>query len=72
VTQASGWQGYEHNRAFTFYGVPDDDYYLIAQDEYDEPKAASQPLRVKVAGNDEAGLDLKLLQFGSIAGRVLM
>jgi len=72
VTQASSWQGYEQKRAFTFYGVPDGDYYLIAQDEYDEPKAASQPLRVKVAGNDVTGLDLKLLPFGSIAGRVLM
>ena len=60
------------NRAFSFYGVPDGDYYVIAQDDYDEPGAASPPLRIKVAGNDVAGLELKLIPFGSIVGRVLM
>jgi hypothetical protein len=72
VIQAGGWQGHEQNRAFSFYGVPDGDYYLIAQDDYDEPGAASTPLRIKIAGNDVTGLELKLIPFGSIAGRVLM
>lgn len=72
VIQAGGWQGYERNRTFSFYGVPDGDYYVIAQDDYDEPGAASSPLRIKVAGNDVTGLELKLSPFGSIVGRVLM
>lgn len=72
VIQASGWQGHEENRVFALYGVPDGDYLLIAQDDHDEPSAASPPHRVKVAGSDVSGLDLKLLPFGSIAGRVLM
>ena len=72
VLQAGGWQGYQQNRSFSFYGVPDGDYYVIAQDDYDEPGAASQPLRIKVEGNDVTGLELRLSPFGSIAGRVVM
>lgn len=72
VIVASGWQGHEKNRSFSLYGVQDGDYYVVAQDDYDEPGAAAQAVRVKVAGADVTGLDLKLLPFGSIAGRVLM
>ena len=70
--QAGRWEGYQQNGAFSFYGVPDGDYYVIAQDEYDEPGAASSPIRVKVTGHDVTGLDLKLFPFGSIIGRVFI
>jgi len=55
VIQAERWQGHDEKRAFALYGVPDGDYLLIAQDDHDEPSAASQPLRVKVAGSDVPG-----------------
>ena len=71
VVQEREWKGYKENGSFAFYGVPDGDYYVIAQNDYDEPSAASQPYRVVVKGRDVTGIELKLAPFGSIAGRVV-
>ena len=55
---------------FDFFGVPDGDYELIARESGDEAAAASSPRQVTVRGADVAGLELRLLPLGSIAGRV--
>jgi hypothetical protein len=69
--EASEWQGGEASRAFVFYGVPDGEYYLLAQDDVDEPTAASPPQRVSVKG-DVTGIELKLLPLAAVAGRVVI
>ena len=71
VVQERAWKGYKENGSFIFYGVPDGDYYVIAQNDYDEPSAASLPFKVVVKGKDVTGIELKLAPFGSIAGRVV-
>lgn len=66
VYARSGEMGYE------FFGVPDGDYELIAREDSGEAPAASSPRRVTVRGADVAGLELRLLPLGSIAGRVVI
>ena len=61
-----GETGYE------FFGVPDGDYELIAREDGNESAAASSPRKVTVRGADVAGLELRLLPLGSIAGRVVI
>jgi hypothetical protein len=70
--EVSDWIGDEANRAFVFYGVPDGEYYLMAQDDTDEPTAASLPHRVSVKGSDVTGIELKLLPLAAVAGRVVI
>ncbi|MEK6286630.1 MAG: carboxypeptidase-like regulatory domain-containing protein [Acidobacteriota bacterium] len=72
VIQDSSWKGYEANSSFAFHGVPDGDYYLIAQKSFNDPYAASQPRSITVRGADATGLELTLLWFGSIAGHIVM
>ena len=72
MIQSGSWDKGPEKRGFAYYGVPDGDYYLIAQDDSDEPTAASSPLRVTVKGSDVTGVDLKLAPLGSISGRVVI
>lgn len=60
----------EENRAFAFYGVPDGDYYLVAENKEEEPYRASLPTPASVKGRGVTGIDLSLTPFASIAGRV--
>ncbi|MEK6301873.1 MAG: carboxypeptidase-like regulatory domain-containing protein [Acidobacteriota bacterium] len=70
--RTTSWAGNQENPSFAFYGVPDGDYYLIAQDRSWDPEAASQPRLISVKGTDVTGIELKLLPFGSIAGHIVM
>ncbi len=63
---------YFSDKAFSFYGAADGDYFLIAQNDPDDPSAASIPRRITVRGSDVTGLDLRLAPLGSIAGRVMI
>jgi Carboxypeptidase regulatory-like domain len=56
---------------FAFYGVPDGEYELTAEENSSIDGAASQPRRVIVRGTDVTGIELKLLPKSSIAGKIL-
>lgn len=60
--------------AFTFYGVPDGEYYIISQyfpgDE--KERSISRPQRIKVAGTDVSDVRLTLSLLGSLTGRVVL
>jgi hypothetical protein len=56
---------------FALYGLADGEYELYAQKVFGEGEhAGSNPRRVVLRGADLIGIDLKLIQYGSIAGRV--
>lgn len=59
--------------SFAFYGVPEGEYYVSAQRPASEKDdgAGSRPVRVNVRASDVTGVELALVPFGSIAGRVL-
>jgi len=61
------------NNAFAFYGVPDGEYELVAQ-QYMQSRdiLGSEPRRVKVQGADVTGINLTLAPLASIAGRVVL
>ncbi len=61
-------------RGFVFYSVPDGEYELQAWGLSDEdgPVAGSAPKRISVKGSDLSGIELKLLNFASLAGRVVI
>jgi carboxypeptidase family protein len=60
--------------SFAFYGVPDGDYYLIAQylaaDENES--SVSRPYRIKVTGADVTDVRLTLSPYGSVSGQVVL
>jgi len=66
--------GVHNSRAFVFSGVPDGEYELHAMRPGgdDEAGARSLPRRVSLKGADLTGIELKLLNFASIAGRVVV
>lgn len=62
------------DRAFAFYGVPDGEYYLVAQysSGNEKERAISRPNRVSVAEKDVSDVKLTLSQLGSVSGRVVL
>ena len=72
VLQSASYQGYKSSGAFAIHGLPDGDYLVIAQDDVDEPGAASAVVPISVRGSDVGGLKLTLLPFASVAGRAVM
>jgi hypothetical protein len=61
------------NYTFTFYGVPEGDYEIAAQQYLQSRDTfASEARRVKVQGADVTGVNLSLAPLGSIAGRVVL
>lgn len=61
------------NNAFAFYGVPDGEYELLAQQFLPSRDVfVSEPTRVKVQGADVTGINLSLNPLASIAGRVVL
>lgn len=58
--------------SFDIYGVPDGEYYLMAQlfDDGGNRIVATNRVRVKVKGADVTGLEIPLLSLGSIGGNV--
>jgi len=72
VMMSVGASSYTNN-AFVFYGVPDGDYELLAQQFLPSRDAvASEPRRVKVQGADVTGINLSLAPLASISGRVVL
>ncbi|MCI0392889.1 MAG: carboxypeptidase-like regulatory domain-containing protein [Acidobacteria bacterium] len=59
-------------RGFTFSGLPDGEYAVIARTDGDDSGLASAPRRISLKGSDITGVDLKLLPLGSISGRVVV
>ena len=58
---------------FVIFGAPDGEYELVASGERDGNEPASAvPRRLSVKGADVMGIELKLLNHGSIAGRVIV
>jgi hypothetical protein len=61
------------NSAFAFYGVPDGEYELLAQQFLPSRDILrSEPRRVKVQGASISGINLSLAPLGSIAGRLVL
>lgn len=60
--------------SFSFYGVPDGDYYLIAQHPSADEKEASvsRPYRIKVTGVDVTNVRLTLSPYASVSGQVVL
>ena len=60
-------------RGFSFYGVADGDYDLIAQSYFPGGDwVISEPRRIKVKGADITGIELTAKPLGSITGRVVL
>ncbi len=61
------------NRAFSFNGIADGEYYLSAICSGEKATAAvSAPRRIKVSGGDVTGIELTLAPLSSMAGRVVI
>lgn len=58
------------NRGFTFYGLSDGEYVLIARSFGNDQGLASAPARVRLSGADIAGIELRLDPLGSVSGRI--
>jgi len=59
---------------FSFFGISDGEYYVTAQ-RFQSPNddgAGSRPVRIKVAHQDVIGLQIAVLPFASVAGRVVL
>jgi protocatechuate 3,4-dioxygenase beta subunit len=60
-------------RGFSFYGVADGDYDVIAQSYFPGGEwVVSEPRRIKVRGADITGIELTAKPLGSITGRVVL
>jgi len=61
------------NYSFVFYGVPDGEYKIVAQ-QYLQTRETmmSAPRRVKVQGADVTGINLSLAPLASITGRLVL
>lgn len=58
---------------FSFYGIADGDYDVVAQTYFPTGEfALSEPRRIKVKGTDISGLELPVKALGSITGRVAL
>jgi hypothetical protein len=62
-----------NNHAFVFYGLPDGEYELVAQ-QFSQTRdiRASDPKRIKVQGADLAGVNLTVTPLPAITGRVIL
>jgi carboxypeptidase family protein len=67
-------QSRDNEPSFAFYGVPDGQYYVSARRAayQNDDGAGSRPVRVNLKARDVTGVELALLSFGSIEGRVLL
>ena len=67
--QASSFNEY----VFVFYGLPDGEYELVAQ-QYSQSRdlRASEPKRIKIQGADVTGLNLTVVPLPAITGRVIL
>jgi hypothetical protein len=72
TTGASFDMAESNSGGFAFYGVPDGEYVLTAEEDGGSDGAASQARGVTVRGADVTGIELKLSPRSSIAGRVVL
>ena len=66
---------YNDRRSFACYGVPDGDYYLVAESfswQSEKDFSASHIRRLSVKGADVTGLEIALTPMASVAGRILV
>jgi hypothetical protein len=61
-----------NEHAFAFYGLPDGEYELVAQQSYQRELRASEPKRIKIQGADVTGVNLTLIPLPTITGRVIL
>ena len=61
------------DHAFVFYGLPDGEYELVAQ-QFSQTRdvRASEPKRIKVQGADITGVNLTVAPLPAITGRVIL
>lgn len=59
------------SRGFTFSGLADGDYYLVAMSYSQTDRGLSTPKRIKVRGADITGIELVPRPFSSVTGRVV-
>jgi hypothetical protein len=61
------------NHAFAFYGLPDGEYELVAQ-QFSQTRdvRASEPKRIKIRGADVTGVSLTVASLPMIKGRVIL
>ena len=61
-------------KTFVFFGIPDGDYELYARirGRREESAAGSPPLKVTVRGTDVTGINLRMIAYGSLGGRVIV
>lgn len=69
---AINMNGDETSLAFSFYGVSDGEYYVIARryEGREQEAGGVGRVRVKVKGADVTGLEIPITLYGSIAGRI--
>ena len=62
-----------NNHVFVFYGLPDGEYELVAQ-QFSQTRdvKASEPKRIRVQGADITGVNLNLAPLPAITGRVIL
>ena len=75
LLEATATINYNDRRSFAFYGIPDGDYYLVAESftwQNEKDHAASHIRRLSVKGADVTGLELTLTPMASLAGRVVL
>ena len=61
-----------NDHAFAFYGLPDGEYELVAQQSSQRDFKASEPKRIKVQGADVTGVNLTMSPLPAITGRVIL
>lgn len=61
------------NHAFAFYGIPDGEYELVAQ-QFSQTRdiRASEPKRIKIRGADVTSVNLTVMTLSTIKGRVIL
>lgn len=61
-------------KAFVFFGIPDGEYELYARQRgrKEENAAGSAPQRITVRGADVIGINLRMIAYGAISGRVVV
>lgn len=64
----------DQSKAFVFFGIPDGEYEIYARmsGRNDESGSACAPQRVSVKGTDVTGLNLRMVAYGMINGRVIL
>jgi hypothetical protein len=66
ILVSSTLHGYSGNEGYAIYGVPDGEYDVIAGG------GGHQPRRITVKGSDLTGVDLKLMPYSTLSGKIVL